>query len=127
MFLIFYLINWFAVTNANQDKPVLQEVTLPKKIIENQDIKLNCDLLRGLKPVQFSWYFNDEVLKENDKLQITIREDSSSLMIKELSVDNNGHFKCLAANGYGSDYQKVSVYVNSKLFKLDSIKMNKQY
>ena len=114
MFLIFCLINWFAITNANQAKPILQEFILPRRIVENGNIKLNCDLLQGLKPVQFSWYFNDEVLKENDKLQITVREDSSSLMIKELSVDNNGHFKCLAANSYGSDYQKVSVYVNSK-------------
>ena len=116
--LLIYLIGCFAIVSAsqhNQQKPVLQEITLPRKLVENQDIKLNCDLLKGTKPVKFSWFFNDEPIKENERLQIDARrDDASSLVIRELSVDSVGKYKCLASNDHGSDQQTANLYVNSK-------------
>ena len=114
---LIYLIGCFAIVAAsqhNQQKPVLQEILVPRKLIENQDIKLNCDLLKGSKPVKFGWFFDDEPIKENERLQIETRRDASSLTIRELSVDSVGKYKCLASNDQGSDQQTATLYVNSK-------------
>ena len=116
--LLIYLISYLALVAAsqhNQQKPILQEILVPRKLIENQDIKLNCDLLKGAKPVKFSWFFNDEPIRESERLQIDARRDDvSSLTIRELSVDSLGRYQCLASNDHGSDQQTATLYVNSK-------------
>ena len=115
--LLIYLIGCLAIARkgyANKQKPILQEITLPRKLVEGQDIRLNCYLLKGTRPVKFSWFFNDEPIKETEKLQTIVREDESNLLIRELSVDNVGKFKCVGANDQGSDQQAVALYVNSK-------------
>ena len=117
MLLIFFLINlgFAKASSLSDEKPVLQEITLPRKLVENQTIRLNCDLIQGAKPIRFSWFFNDEPIRENERLQIDARrEDVSSLMIKGLSVEQIGSYKCVGANQHGSDQQTVAVYVNSK-------------
>lgn len=118
MLFIIYLIDWFVIgsTGHVDQKPILQEITIPRKIVENQNIKLNCDLLNRAKST-FSWYFNDELIKENDRIQIIQREDMSSLMITEVSIEDLGIYRCLASNSFGSDQQKISVLFNSKFSK----------
>jgi hypothetical protein len=113
MIFLICLFNWFVFIGANQ-KPILQEIFTPKKLVENQTVRFNCDLLLG-GAAHFSWYLNDEQLKENDKLKIKNREDTSSLMIQEISVDSNGIYRCQATNEYGSDSQKISIFVNCKM------------
>ena len=114
--LLVYLIGWFAVVSASsEDRPILQEILVPRKLAENQNIKLNCDLMQGAKPIQFSWFFNDEPVRESDQLKIdTRRDDASSLIIKSLSVESVGRYRCAATNDHGSDQQTVAVQVNSK-------------
>ena len=116
MYLV-YLIVCLAIVQADQDdsqRPVLQEITLPRKLGENQTVRLNCDLIQGTKPIQFSWFFNDEPIRESERLEVETRRDASSLAIKRLSVEQIGSYRCMAANEYGSDQQAVAVYVNSK-------------
>ena len=99
MLLIFCLINlWLGTASHNEERPVLQEINLPRKLVENQTIRLNCDLLQSSRPVRFSWFFDDEPVKENERLQIDTRLDSSSLMIKDLSVESVGRYKCVGTN-----------------------------
>lgn len=117
MLLIFCLIDLWLVqaSPTDENRPALLEITLPRKLVENQTIRLNCDLLQGSRPIRFSWHFNDEPIREDERqLQIDTRSDSSSLMIKGLSADSVGRYKCVAANEYGSDQQTVEVHVNSK-------------
>ena len=117
--LLIYLIGCFVIAKAGHDeKPVLQEIFVSRKLVENQNVKLNCDLLQGAKPVQFSWFFNDEPVRENERLQIEVRIESSNLMIKGLSVDSVGRYKCVGTNDHGSDQQTVAVYVNSKQIQI---------
>ena len=125
------LINfWFAIARAdqeNENRPILLEIALPKKLVENQPIRLNCDLLQGARPIQFSWYFDDVPIKQNERLQIETRADSSSLMIKRLSVDQIGSYRCVSTNEHGSDQQTVAVYANSKWLRvfvqIDSVEL----
>ena len=116
MWLIFCLVSlWFANASQSSERPVLQEILVPRKLVENQKIRLNCDLIQGAKPIRFSWFFNDEPIRESERLEIdTSRDYVSSLMIKGLSVDSVGRYKCVGANDHGSDQQTVAVYVNSK-------------
>ena len=108
---------WLAkADHGNWQAPVLQEMFVPRKLAENQTIRLNCDLVQGAKPIRFSWYFNDEPIRESERLEIDARkDDASSLLIKGLSVDSLGRYKCVGMNDHGSDQQTVAVYVNSKL------------
>ena len=102
---------------ANHDdetRPVLQEILAPRKLVEKQNIKLNCDLMQGSKPVRLGWFFNDEPIRESKSLQIIDREDMSSLVIRELSVESVGRYKCVGTNDLGSDQQTVALYVDSK-------------
>ena len=121
MLLLFCLIPlWFAEAgHSDENRPVLQEITLPRKLVEKQNIRLNCDLMQGSKPIKFSWFFNDEAIRESDKLQVIVGEDQSSLVIRSLSVDSVGRYKCVGANDHGSDQQTVAVYVNSRRTELN--------
>ena len=48
--LLIYLIGCFVIAKAGHDeKPVLQEIFVSRKLVENQNVKLNCDLLQGAK------------------------------------------------------------------------------
>ena len=114
MFVI-YLIVCLAIVEADDSqRPVLQELWVPRKLVENQTVRLNCDLIQGTKPIQFSWFFNDAPIRENEQLEVETRKDASSLMIKRLSVEQIGSYRCVASNDHGSDQQAVAVYVNSK-------------
>ena len=120
--LLIYLVGCFVITRAihnDENKPILQEILAPRKLVENQNIKMNCDLLKGSKPIQFSWFFNDEPVRESERLQIdTRRDDVSSLIIRELSVDSVGRYKCVGTNEHGSDQQTVALYVNSRCISI---------
>lgn len=119
IFLIYFLwlLQLFIVNGQAIDKnqPMIQEIPLPKNINLNQ-IRLNCDLEQGLPPFAFEWYFNDKKLEDNNKTTIKIRDDSSVLIIKSISVDDLGEYKCVVKNDYGEDVRKVSLYVNSKFY-----------
>ena len=113
--LLVYLIGLLSVVSASSgDRPILQEILVPRKLAENQNIKLNCDLMQGAKPIQFSWFFNDEPVQEKEGVRVIHRDDMSSLMIKSLSVESVGRYRCAATNDHGSDQQTVAVHVNSK-------------
>lgn len=114
MLLIFCLFSLWLAKASDEYKPVLREILVPRKLVEHQNIKLNCDLMQGSKPIKFSWFLNDEPIRESDELQIIVREDESSLVIKSLSVDAVGRYQCVGENEHGSDQQAVAVYVNSK-------------
>ena len=117
MHLLLLLISlWLAEANhSDENRPVLQEITLPRKLVEKQNIRLNCDLMQGSKPIKFTWFFNDEPIRESESLQIDARkDDASSLVIKGLSAEAIGRYKCAVANDYGNDEQTATLYVNSK-------------
>ena len=116
--LLVCLLGYFLAATASQENgqtPLLQEISLPRKLAENQAVRLNCDLLKGSRPIQFRWFFDDGQIREDDRsLQTTHRDDMSSLTIKSLSVESVGRYKCVATNEHGSDQQTVAVYVNSE-------------
>ena len=73
MFLIYcllWLLQPIIGNELNENKPILQEITLPKKFNYNQVVRLNCDLVQGAQPLQFDWYFKNIKLENNNKTKI---------------------------------------------------------
>ena len=99
--------------DLNEEKPLIQEIMLPKIIVEGQTVRLNCALIQG-SSVNFEWLFNGEKLRENAKRRIKLSDDSSELIIKQVSVDELGEYRCVAFNRNGKDAQTVSLLVNGK-------------
>ena len=69
----------------------------------------------GYPKPEVTWYFKGEILKNSSKVQIKVREDSSTLTIIDCSFDDGGMYECRAANSLGTDKTKGSLTVNSKL------------
>ena len=68
----------------------------------------------GYPKPEVTWYFKGEILKNSSKVQIKVREDSSTLTIIDCSSDDNGVYECRASNNLGTDKTKGSLTVNSK-------------
>merc|ERR1711976_453662 len=66
----------------------------------------------GYPKPEVTWYFQGEILKNSSKVQIKIREDSSTLTIIDASFDDAGIYECRASNNLGTDKTKGSLTVN---------------
>lgn len=106
-------------SNANDGKPILQEILLPRNLAVNKTIRLNCNLIDGGQNVKFQWFLNDLQLKSNNRRRIILHDESSELVIKSLSIDDLGDYKCLAINSFGKDEQKVSLNFNGGSYFLN--------
>ena len=99
---------------SNANRPLLQEIALPKILSENKTIRLHCSIELG-EAVEFTWYLNDQRLDPNGKRRIINHEESSELVIKSLSVDDLGTYSCVGKNKHGRDAQKVQLIFNGRL------------
>lgn len=113
MFLIYFLLLLHPII-ADENIPIVQ-LLAPKNFNPNQIVRLNCNLLSGQSPFNFEWYFKDQKLVNNNKTTIKIGDDSADLIIRQLSVEDLGDYKCIVSNSYGKDEQKVSLFTNCKL------------
>jgi len=66
----------------------------------------------GYPKPEVVWYFQGEILKNSSKVQIKVREDSSTLTIIDCSFDDAGIYECRASNNLGTDKTKGSLTVN---------------
>lgn len=106
------LIGPLIAIQSDANRPLLQEITLPNNLNENQTVKLNCDLLQGGQ-VEFVWLFNNEKLVESSRKRIKSNDESSYLVIRSLSVDDIGRYTCIASSSeYESDRKNVDVIFN---------------
>lgn len=113
----FFLVQLQAIlSEGSEELPLLQEIFLPKTLNENQPIKLNCDLLQGKQPVRLDWHFNGKKLDEDSRIKIKTDEDSTSLVIRSLTINDLGEYECLASNEYGQHKRQALVYFNGWLF-----------
>ena len=101
------------IEGQSEASPLLQEITLPTNLNENQTVKLNCDLLQGGGQVEFVWLFNNEKLVESSRKRIKSNDEFSYLVIKSLSVDDIGRYTCIARSSENeSDRKDVDVIFN---------------
>lgn len=116
LLIVVALIQPLIATQPDSNRPLLQEITLPKNLNENQTIKLNCDLLQGGQ-VEFAWLFNNEKLVESSRKRIKSNDEYSYLVIRSLSVDDIGRYTCVAQSSeFESDRKEVDVFFNGQFF-----------
>ena len=111
--LIFGLLFSLVFAESN-DKPFLQEITVPKNLAENKTVKIGCHLLQG-ESVDFSWYLNQKKLEQNARRRVINHDESSELVIKLLSIDDLGEIKCVVNSKNGQDSQKGLIAFNGTL------------
>lgn len=113
LFIVILLVfgTWKVNSDEFSDKPLLQELLVPKNLSENQTVRLNCNLLQG-ESANFNWYLNDRQLEETNRRRIKLNDDSSELVIKQVSVDDLGDYKCVAEKNGFQDMQIVSLLMN---------------
>lgn len=112
----FFLAHQAILSEASEELPFLQEILVPKNLNENQPIKLNCDLLRGKQPVRLDWRFKNKKLEEDGRIKIKADEDSASLVIRSLTIDDVGEYECVGSNEFGQHKRQAIVYFNGKSF-----------
>ena len=95
------------------ESPLLQELFVPRNLVENKTVKLTCASIQG-ESVDFHWYLNDQKLDSNSRRKIVSNDGSSELVIKSLSIDDLGEIKCIGQNKFGQDIQRVSLLFNGK-------------
>ena len=83
------------------------------RLKEGQTARFEAGFAGYPKP-EVTWYFKGEILKNSSKVQIKVREDSSTLTIIDCNFDDGGVYECRASNNLGTDKTKGSITVNSK-------------
>ena len=83
------------------------------RLKEGQRARFECGFAGYPKP-EVTWYYQGEVLKNSSKVQIKVREDSSTLTIIDCTFEDAGMYECRASNTLGMDKTKGSLTVNSK-------------
>ena len=83
------------------------------RLKEGQRARFECGFAGYPKP-EVNWYYQGEILKNSSKVQIKVREDSSTLTIIDCTFDDAGMYECRASNTLGTDKTKGSLTVNSE-------------
>merc|ERR1712062_700077 len=81
------------------------------RLKEGQRARFECGFAGYPKP-EVNWYYQGEILKNSSKVQIKVREDSSTLTIIDCTFDDAGMYECRASNTLGTDKTKGSLTVN---------------
>ena len=110
--LILGLLSPFVVAESS-NRPLLQDILVSKNLKENQTTRFVCSIIQG-EEVDFEWYFNDKKLDQNDRRRIASHGELSELVIKSLSIDDLGDYKCIGQNKYGQDVQTASLVFNGR-------------
>lgn len=114
---ILKLISSFQLENGfENEKPIIQDLFISSKIIENKKLFLTCQLATGKTPM-FEWLFNNQKIQPDDNLFINNLEEMSVLNIRSMKIDLAGEYLCKASNSYGSDSKKINLTLNSKYFR----------
>lgn len=96
------------------EKPIIEELFTPSKLIENKKFSITCQPNSG--HVDFEWHFNGRKITPNDNIAINQVEESSILNIRSMNLDHAGEYTCKIKNSVNQeDSRTISVKLNGKL------------
>ena len=74
-----------------------------------------CSAGESLPQTTFTWYKDGKLLSPSDRVSISTVERQSTLILKDLDVQNDGgHYTCRATNPVGFRETSVNLAVESK-------------
>lgn len=94
--------------------PPKLEDFMPKRSQElGTKFRILCSLQQGIKPFQFEWYKNGQILSSNtDEYRIDTTSDQSVLIIPSLTTSRSStNFTCLVRNHVGHDTKSTILTV----------------
>lgn len=100
----------------NQDKPVLQELAIPRQLKAGQSVKLHCDLVKGKQPIRFAWRLNEKRIENNDDFLVINKDEETSLKISNLSIGHLGVYSCSSSNEYGEDEKQAKLHFDGDYY-----------
>lgn len=103
---------------SDNDKPEIGDLLISSKLLEGKRFYLICQLNSGNLPISFSWFHFNQLIRSNFSHEIVDSKENSQLIIKEMSLDNNGEYSCKAENSFGSDIKKVDVKLNGMFINM---------
>ena len=68
---------------------------------EGSEARLECQV-GGSPPPTVQWYRGSELLLENDDLKVELTDDICVLVVRKVNADDQGVYRCVATNEYGS-------------------------
>jgi hypothetical protein len=103
---------------SEKDQLVIQPLTAPSNLEEGRRVFLNCQALKGEKPFNYEWKFNDKKLVYDDNVHVHgPYDDLSILTINNLKYKNIGNYTCIISNKYASDSSTVSIEFKGTFFR----------
>lgn len=90
-----------------QEAPVIQKHLEDTNVTRNKDLILSC-IISGVPEPTIEWFKNDE--KINGNLS-TFCNRTAKIVMKNITENSSGTYKCVATNDYGHDETKCTVVV----------------
>ena len=113
--LINILLMQFVVCNEND--LLIQPLIAPSNLEEGRRVFLNCQVLKGEKPFNYEWRFNDEnLVYDENVMKHSPYEDLSILTINNLKFKNIGNYTCSISNRHSKDSSTTEVKFNGNSF-----------
>lgn len=78
---------------------------------------MTCLAISEDKPIYFQWDKNNRILESaKNNVKIENGENFSLLILKNISIENDGNYTCTAKNRYGSSKHSAYLNVKGKIF-----------
>uniref|UniRef100_A0A4W3HBK0 CXADR-like membrane protein n=1 Tax=Callorhinchus milii TaxID=7868 RepID=A0A4W3HBK0_CALMI len=95
-------------------KPSKPKCRIQGKLLQGNDIKLQCKSEKGTNPIQYRWEWVSDANGHQAKFPSSSHIDSSIpevLMMKNLSQESTGLYRCIAFNEAGEDSCHIRVTI----------------
>jgi hypothetical protein len=103
----------FSEQKPKGEAPVSTTKLTALEVTEGEEAKLFCDFTGTPEPT-CEWSKDGTNLRPDDRITIAYTDKSSTLTIKESTTEDEGSYKCLVRNEFGSSSTTTDLVVNEK-------------
>ncbi|EDO49553.1 predicted protein, partial [Nematostella vectensis] len=95
------------------DTPTFMSKLEPIEITEGDDFQLSCNVTGRPQP-EVQWFRDEVLIKPSRRFKASYDGNVSALTVKEAELDDDGVYKCVVTNNFGSVSSKADVTVLKK-------------
>lgn len=96
--------------------PKVLPFVIPKNLLVGERVNILCSAASGSKPLTFTWFKDDNVLRREGSVRVVDSSDYSTLNIEDLKLDHAGNYTCVVSNTGGTVSYSDALQVKGKLF-----------
>ena len=102
---------WFAAKSPEGKAPEVIKPAKKVEVEEGKPAKIECQISGQPKPT-VEWFKDSENVKETKRIKPESDDKTFSLNFKETELDDEGDYKCVARNEFGSVSSQAELLVN---------------